>query len=92
MQIKGKIPQKMVRKGVLGETYFDEEFKFMSEEVDPLSKQAAPSTSASRRVGRISHSLSLSRLRLAQLLPFLSGCALHGPVCERPGVLLVSRR
>ena len=41
MQIKGKIPQKMVRKGVLGETYFDEEFKFMSEEVDPLSKQAA---------------------------------------------------
>jgi len=38
-EIKGKIPQRMVRKGVLGETYFDEEFKFMSEEVDPLSKQ-----------------------------------------------------
>ena len=43
MQIKGKIPQRMVRRGVLGETYFDEGFKFMSEEVDPLSKQAAPS-------------------------------------------------
>jgi hypothetical protein len=50
MQIKGKIPQKMVRKGVLGETYFDEEFKFMSEEVDPLSKQAAPSSFASQHV------------------------------------------
>ena len=52
MQIKGKIPQRMVRKGVLGETYFDEEFKFMSEEVDTLSKQAAPS-SASRHASRI---------------------------------------
>jgi serine/threonine protein kinase len=92
MQIKGKIPQRMVRRGVLGETHFDEGFKFMSEEVDPLSKQAAPSSSASRRISRISHSLSLSRLRLAQLLPFLSGCALHGPVFERTGVLLVSRR
>jgi hypothetical protein len=55
MQIKGKISQKMIRKGVLGETYFDEEFKFMSEETDPLSKQARSTTSLSPRAYSHAH-------------------------------------
>merc|ERR1719460_2955953 len=38
-EVKGKIAQKMIKKGLLGETFFDEDSKFLSVEIDPVSKQ-----------------------------------------------------
>jgi len=38
-EVKGKIPHKMIKKGLLGETFFDEDGKFLSVEIDQLSKQ-----------------------------------------------------
>jgi serine/threonine-protein kinase PRP4 len=38
-EVKGKIPPRMVKKGLLGETFFDEDGKFLSVEIDPMSKQ-----------------------------------------------------
>jgi len=38
-EVKGKLPHKMIKKGLLGETFFDEDGKFLSVEIDQLSKQ-----------------------------------------------------
>lgn len=38
-ELKGRVPVKLIKAAAFGPRYFDEEYNFLSEEVDPLTEE-----------------------------------------------------